>query len=885
MKRLFFLLFLLGGVGGVAHAELTYFVYDLASPESAPVEISASDIKNKEYREGSKILFVRDSTVEVPGYMGVFEVTQAQANVLWGKVAEKPVGSAYGYNGTDFPGNHRLTNFPRLSYPTHAQWRAYAGDPATYCNVYNGGSYSLPVYLTTWYSNYDSKTTANAHGVLDAYGNVAEFASDTNLFYGGYAFGKCTFSSLSNDMAGEGYGGYAQSNKLLGARLVYTPPEEQTYTVTLSLDGTVLSGYPLTAKAGDAITLSPPTPSAGYRLAGPVITPETITSTSFTMPAENVSFAYTSRAYFAINVVNGTASQSEAFVGDVLTLSPALPAYRAFTAWTLPDGSSRAESTLSYTIPDSTFTPGSTLTFTAESRAYPRVYLFGGSAVIQDESGESLGAGYYTPGTVLKLSPDALTGYTFKAWEITSEGESTTSSDTSYTVGTYDSAVTLQATYDVSADPVTNPEITLIGEAVDSSPLVSATAFGYEALAMEELTTEGNTFHYYGTEVPTGDYALLDLVSTNLTYATSVANTAENKTKLLPMKRTTPASGQPYYVGIFETTVAHEEYMRPLAEEEAFDSAKTSSIFPTTTDSATRSNATTFLSRLSSAFGTTFSLPSKGQIEGITQAGLQEGETYNGAGHLNVFETYGDKNITDGMVVCGRSSSSSYASAGSVLPDPYGFYDLWGNVAEMLQGSTNLWGGGCDETTPATCNLQYAGVSFGTNIPGAFRPAVEVQQKWKVTIAGLDETFEVLPGQVIQLAPQTRAGCAFLGWTATVGTTSTAVELDSTTGRYPYTVEADVTLTPSFSDAGQPVAITYVGCTGAPTLLPGASCAVYPPDSAFGYGLKTLTLTPASAGTVDLATGTITLSATATAPITVTATYATPRPGFLWLLQ
>ncbi len=885
MKRLFFLLFLLGGVGGIAHAELTYFAYDLSSPDTAPVEVSASDIKNAEYREGSKILFVRDSTVEVAGYMGVFEVTQAQASVLWGKVAEKPVGSAYSYNGTDFPGNHRLTNFPRLSYPTHAQWRAYAGDPATYCNVYNGGSPLLPVYLTTWYSNYDSKTRANAHGVLDAYGNVAEFASDTNLFYGGYANENCKFGDLSNNMAGEGYGGNAQRNKRLGARLVYTPPEEQTYTVTLSLDGTVLSGYPRTAKAGDAITLTPPTPAAGYRLSGPVITPATITSTTFTMPAENVSFAYTSRAYFAINVVNGTASQSEAFVGDVLTLSPALPAYRAFTSWVLPDNTTSTESTLSYTVPDSTFTPGSTLTFTAESRAYPRIYLFGGSATIQDESGESLGAGYYTPGTVLKLTADSLTGYTFKAWEITSEDESTTSTESTYTVGSYDSAVTLQATYDVSADPVTNPEITVIGEEAGSSPLVSATAFGYEALAMEELTTEGNTFHYYGTAVPTGDYALLDLVSTNLTYALSVANTAENKTKLLPMKRTTPASGQPYYVGIFETTVAHEEYMRPLAEEETFDSTKTASIFPTITDFATRSNATTFLSRLSTAFGTTFSLPSEEQIKGITQAGLADGETFNGAGHLNASETYGDKNITDGMVVCGRGTSSNYASAGSVSVDPYGFYDLWGNVAEMLQGSSNLWGGNCEEPTPKTCNLQYAGNAFETMVPGAFRPAVEVTAKFKVTIAGLDETFEVLPGQVIQLAPQTRAGSAFLGWTATVGTTSTAIELDSDAGRYPYTVEADVTLAPSFSEAGQPVEITYVGCTGAPTLLPGASCAVYPPDSAFGYGLKTLTLTPASAGTVDLNTGTITLSATATAPITVTATYALPRPGFLWLLK
>ena len=357
-------------------AELEYLVYDLSTKTTETV--TNPDVTADEYHTGSKMLFVRDTSLadqDKPYYIGVFEVTQAQAKQLNWTGASEGGGWAY---GTSTESNFVNRSLPaNVAFPTHAQWIAYTDDPASLSNDakkdinINGGvdlvTYSQEVWYKTYLCASPSKLKSNSHGVYDIYGNVAEYATEGAVggveggpFYGG-AFRVDRFNNLSSGdnlrTQGKASSRYGTAN-VCGARLVYMPPKEQLYSVSVFLDNedvtkatvTVPEGMtPAELKVGTSVTVSAPTPEKWYRLKERTVTQGNLTFTeavgapiTFKMPTSDVTIAYTSELYGTITVKNarmrvnegewGTTAQ--VVEGDTVTLKADEPGqYQFFSRW------------------------------------------------------------------------------------------------------------------------------------------------------------------------------------------------------------------------------------------------------------------------------------------------------------------------------------------------------------------------------------------------------------------------------------------------------------------------------------------------------------------------------------------------------------------------
>lgn len=866
-----------------------YVAYDLATPADAAVSVAAPEQADTTYRTGTKMLFVRDTELADPVYLGVYEVTQAQAHKL-GWLSTTPTdddaGVAYGFKGTfsGFTNNHKLDNFPLLTFPTGEQWEAYAGDPAKPCNVFNGIDENTlgPLSLSEWFG-YATQNTfptpTHAHGCFDMYGNVAEFVSE-GTFRGGYAIGSCMYDATLKSWSETNINAVGNIGRM-GVRLVYTPPEAITYTAIVTLDG-VQVGEPISATPRTEVTLTPPTPAAGYRLQGPEVTPADLdcAGTTFAMPEANVTFAYTSKPYATLAVTGGTASAREGVAGDTITLTATPGAYQRFKAWTLPDGTTITESPLSYTVPEiapeGPITPGVTLTFTASFQTYPRVLVYGGTAtVVSKES--YYGEGFYAPGTELTLTPTTPAGYTFDCWTI--EGGEALRKNT-YTVGDYDSIATLTANF--TPQEAESTADTYIGE-VPGNTAMGALTLGYDSYTSNTFTFGNNKFYCYQPKSATSDYAYFSLDTREIIYGESQLKS----TARLPIKRTT-YNGSTYYIGLYETSVGNVAYLKALAgKSETGDDNK--SHYPYLLDSNTE--ATTYLTYLGNAFSLSVTLPSKAQIEGITRAACEsDGRTYTGAGYYSDNHNYGDEKITPLMVVATQigNDSAQPKEIGSQSADPYGFYDLWGNANELWSDEEGtLWGGSCREPY-LNCNARKANGKVGYNwLLPSFRPAIEVPTLLKVSISvdGITQSTSVLPGQVIRLAPQVKTGHAFTGWTATTASGTHPIEVESD-DYSPYTVTEAVTLTATFQ-AKTELTVTYENCLGPEHILPGATVTLYAATPT-GQAPTAVTISPASAATWNAQTGMVTFAETASGNVTLTATYPAPapaRPGYTVRLQ
>lgn len=420
-----------------AQAELEYLVYDLSN--GATETVTSPDVTPDEYHTGSKMLFVRDTTLaDQTYYIGVFEVTQAQADTLGWDGASERGGWAYGTNAASNFASHSLPT--NVAFPTHGQWVAYTDDPATLSNDainISGGVLSRQT-LEAWYKSYlcasPSKLKSNSHGVYDIYGNVAEYATDgegTGPFYGGASAQADRIGQLadtSNDklrLQGKASSRYGTAN-VCGARLVYMPPKEQLYSVSVSLDNadvtettvTVPEGMdPAALAVGTSVTVTPPTPDAGKRLSGYTVTPDTLDFTeasngtlTFTMPTSAVTIAYTSEPYGTITVEGGTATVThggettaakdgtQVVAGDTVTLTAREPAaYENFVKWTVTVGEETTdvllktdeetqESAYVYTIP--ALQGGETFAFTAvfEKIPYATITVKNGHAEVNGET-------------------------------------------------------------------------------------------------------------------------------------------------------------------------------------------------------------------------------------------------------------------------------------------------------------------------------------------------------------------------------------------------------------------------------------------------------------------------------------------------------------------
>ena len=431
-----------------AQAELEYLVYDLSSETTETVTNPV--VTAPEYHTGSKMLFVRDPKVaDQTYYIGVFEVTRAQAAILkWTGVPENnDDGWAY---GTTTEGNFATAVKPlpkNLAFPTYDQWVAYTDDPATLSddakkdvNIKNGASRVI-ISQEKWYSNHlcasPSELVSNSHGVYDIYGNVAEYVTGGTgggPFYGGAAADADSFAQLldtSSDklrLSGKLASRYNENNaNVCGARLVYMPPKEQFYSVTVTLDGTDVTEATVTVPewmdpaalaVGTSVTVTPPTPAEWHRLSGRTVTQGNLTFTeavdapiTFNMPTSNVVIAYTSEPYGTITVEGGTAKvthgeeivaagkNTQVVEGDTVTLTARDPAaYERFTGWTVTVGEGEPtpiepttdeetqESVYSYTI--LALQGGETFAFTAhfEKIPYATITVKNGHAEVNGET-------------------------------------------------------------------------------------------------------------------------------------------------------------------------------------------------------------------------------------------------------------------------------------------------------------------------------------------------------------------------------------------------------------------------------------------------------------------------------------------------------------------
>ena len=865
---------------GWGTAQLDYLSYDLVTGAEVAVAADEVSLSAETYLAGSKMLFVRDASLgDEAVYLGVFEVTQGQAKALGWETAANQPAVAYGMKGTTFGKTIPEAHIARLAFPTKAQWQAYAVDgPVRPCNLYQGHSESVlaqaPLSLADWRAQTKAGTVVPAahHGVYDLYGNVAEYVLDgeSAYFYGGYAVPSSMFTGVTKETCVKD--GQNDIGAFKGARLVYTPQSAATYPVTVTLDGVQV--WQAHFSAGERVTVSAPDAADGYRLATPTIWPASITGLTFEMPAEAVSFAWTSTPFVRISVTGGRVDAAEVAPGESVTLTATVPAYSAFVQWRLPDGGSATENPLHFTVPVGT-TPGATLAFSAQVARYPRLFLHGGTAAVLE--GEALGEGYYTAGTKLQLTPQVPAGYAFAGWK------GATVVNQRYTLGEMDAEpVTLVATFtEEGAEEPINPAVTKIGE--DQTGLAAALKLGYVAGKSRDFTIGGNTFTYYPTTLSTDDYAVLGLLAKTTTYSPTAPDPTAlldlSRTSTLPLKRAAIAEDNVYYVGVYETTVAHVTYLQKLLDK-TYEKSDLASLMPKRVRSVAEAQAV--LDDLNVAFGYGATFPSVEQIVAIAEAGSVEGDGYiTGAGYPNATETYGDKKIKDTMVVS-RQKENALCAAGSKQADPYGFYDLWGNANEIYADGTVR--GGYHGNALAFCNLETIESSSPQSIPSGFRPAIPVPQKVAIALEGVQSVegvpLTVFAGQVIRLAPQQKRGYNFLGWVAETADGTTTLTTADEAGYMPYEVQKPVTLTTRWAAVPACFTVSYgAGIVGPTQVYPGAEVTLYE-ENATGAIFTEVVVEPAEAAIWDAAKGTLTFAAIGMGEVRVTARYAGAKPGY-----
>ena len=918
-----------------AQAEREYVQYSIVNQTITPVDPPADGRAAWQLNTADTILFVRDTTkTDAPYYIAVFELTHAQAATLGWDKAGADANSSVAFGAFENTGSHPLT-LP-LAYPTAAQWRAYAEDtPKQPCNVRRGRPNAFdPRPITDWLTEYivTGLTAENTYGLYDTYGNVAECtlesASAAPVFYGWYAEGTTNFNNITIDNTAQELNQLSSTYSVAGVRPIYLPPEEQTYSVTLYLDGQRYSEQTQIAP-GATVTITPPTPAEGYVLTETVtVTPETLEvrdAYTFTMPTENVTFAFTSKAQATIMVEGGTANPRTICVGDSFTLT-ADPT-RTFIAWEGEGITDVNRTTNPLTLTLETIEPDAIFTYTATFKPVITIQVTGGTA---------------TPNRVDDSNSFTLTAtgapwQQFDHWEgeykITEHNKAT--NPLTLTCSNLETGTTLSYTAVFTAQPRV---MVFGGKATPDVPTADLGEGYYAAktrLALTPHTTlpPGYTFSHWlredGSTIKDKDYVYTvregDAVTFTAVYQPDETQTNTETLHIGAVSETdltartaigyvaatpTDAAYDGNAIRYYGTTEANSDYARldfatktinladttketanseanrstslvlkrvkptsgaayylgihevTEAQYQAIVNQKTStSLLPYVTAISTRHEAATFLEKLSQTFGETFTKPTKAQIEAISTGASR------------------DSNITPAMVNS-ENDGRRLLPSGTVDVDPYGFYDLWGNASESFVGDdTNLWGG-CYWNDFRYCNLQFPENGKQINRPGAIRAAITVPERLKVTVENLNQAFSVLPNQPLTLKNQCAPGRRFLGWTVqTASSTETYTTMPAT-----ITITEDTTLTATFSEPIADLTLAYDDhCIGPETALPGTTISIYATTPE--RPIKGLTVTPAEAATIDLEAGTITFSETATGTLQIQTVAPTSAPGFQFRLR
>ncbi len=602
----------------------------------------------------------------------------------------------------------------------------------------------------------------------------------------------------------------------------------------------------------------------------------TLGTSDITVAGETITYTAVFDSKIKINVNGGKAEPESVEPRATFTITAEGNDWQSFTGWADGVGitySNRTTSPLEITLNDSVL-EGSILTYTANFTSQPRVLVYGGS-VTADSEANVLGNGYYKPGTLLTLNAptQAPNGYCFSHWE--KSNGSAYENDT-YTVGAIDTVETFTAIYKADEN-VAAAETIHVGVVAEDN-LTTRTAFGYVANeTTEEKTYDKNTIVYYGTKTPKSEYACLGLRDHSVDFDTITSETANaetNRQQNLILKRVHKEGQtlQPYYLGIHEVTVA--QYYSLTTTDKELNETTLSNRYPNT-----ESNVGTFYNQLNAVFKprftdpVTFQQPTKQQVENISFGPYNQS---TGKGDYHIDENNQVVEHITGEMVNSEEDHAGLLESGSTTVDPYGFYDLFGNAAEVFTGTSGTWGGYFNMAFHY-CNLEAeTGVP---SAPAAIRVAIKVPKRYTVTFTNLGENgaFPVLENQQITLQPQVAVGRQFKQWTVQYGdVTATYAAKDLPVV---ITITADTTVTADFTEALAPFEVEYEGCNGPAQAFPGTIIQLYT-DKPNQSTLDEVTILPAEAGIFDPATGKLTFFSEITGSVTIKAGKQVTKQGF-----
>lgn len=536
---------------------LEYAQYTLSTQSFTTLGTAPADgVEAWALNTAEKILFVRDTTkTDASYYIAVFELTRAQAKALGWTTEDDPSMIAFG----DVNSSKALP--APLFYPTPDQWKAYVEEkPKQPCNLSYGRSVAFAAVLSleSWMTDYlaNGESAKNAYGLYDTFGNVAECAIDAegNLtFQGWYAETSVAFDQITREDA-ETTLTAIQANKgkidnaVAGVRPIYVPPENQTYTVTITLDGRTLEPFTQTGLEPDeTITVNnlPPTPNEGYRLnPEPVVSPADLAiqfnegSATFTMPMDHVTLAYTSLAQATLTVNGGTADKEMVCTQEPFTLT-ADPT-RTFLNWSgqgITDENA-TQNPLTLTLAD--VPAGGELVYTAVFDPAITIKVIGGTAV---------------PSKALKGETVTITA-TQNAWQTFShwqDGHGITSNNAKTNPLTITLGESLADGAQLTYTAVFNsrPRVLVFGGTANAEPSADDHGNGYyETDATLTLTPyddcpKGYRFSHWQTA--NGDKL------TEATYTVGKNNTTETLTAVYKADDTI-ANAEPIYIGVVSET-------------------------------------------------------------------------------------------------------------------------------------------------------------------------------------------------------------------------------------------------------------------------------------------------------------------------------------------
>jgi len=269
---------------------------------------------------------------------------------------------------------------------------------------------------------------------------------------------------------------YNAASKTAEAAFSYEEAEEQPVTYTLTVtDGSAKVGEQAatSAKAGDTVTITAKTADTGYRFkewqvvsGAPTLASTTASTTTFTMPAANVSVKAVfepipAETTYTLTVTDGTAkvngqTVTSAKAGDVVTITAktADSGYR-FKNWQTVSGTpslaSVTSETTTFTMPTENVSLKAIFEQIPPSNTTYTLTVTNGSAKVNGQTATSAKAG-----DVVTITANApATGYTFKSWSVKSGKITLANANSATTTFTMPASnVSVAAQYDDGKGPI-----------------------------------------------------------------------------------------------------------------------------------------------------------------------------------------------------------------------------------------------------------------------------------------------------------------------------------------------------------------------------------------------------------------------------------------------